>query len=95
MIIDTSLEPAPRTPQTRTFRRSGRLVGFTPDQSRRQNELIRAAWDGLKTKEAVIAFLNSHNDVLGGKPLGMALVSEEGFRVAELALRTQVAKGIS
>jgi hypothetical protein len=57
--------------------------------------LIRAAWDGLKTKEAVIDFLNSHDDVLGGKPLGLALVSEEGFRVAELALRTQVAKGIS
>jgi hypothetical protein len=92
MIIDTSLEPAPRTPQTRTFRRSGPAVRFTPDQSRRQNELIRDAWESLKTKEAVIAFLNTHNEALGGQPLGMALASEEGFRVAERALRTQAAE---
>lgn len=93
MIIDTSLEPAPRVPQTRTFRRSGPLVRFTPDQSRRQNELMRGAWEALKTKEAVIAFLNTHDEALGGEPLRMALASEEGFRVAERALRTRAAAG--
>ena len=95
MILDTSLEPAPRMPQTRTFRRSGPVVRFTRDQARRQNELIRGAWDSLKTKEAVIAFLNSHNDALGGEPLSLALGSEEGLLAAERALRTQVAQGIS
>lgn len=94
MILDTSLEPAARTPQTQTFRRSGPVVRFTRDQSRRQNELLRDAWDSLKTKEAVIAFLNSHNDALGGEPLSLALASEEGLRVAERALKTQVAQGI-
>jgi hypothetical protein len=50
--------------------------------------LIRGAWETLKTKEAVIAFLNTHDEALGGEPLRMALASEEGFRVAERALRT-------
>ena len=95
MIIDTSLEPAPRKPQTRNFRRSGPIVRFTPDQSRRQNELIRGAWESLKTKEAVIAFLNTHNDALGGEPLTLAIASEEGLRFAERALGTQAANARS
>jgi hypothetical protein len=95
MIIDTSLEPAPRKPQTRTFRRSVPIVRFTPDQSRRQNDLIRGAWESLKTKEAVIAFLNTHNDALGGEPLTLALASEEGLRFAEQELGTEAAKARS
>ena len=95
MIIDTSLEPEPRKPQTRNFRRSGPIVRFTPDQSRRQNELMRGAWESLKTKEAVIAFLNTHNDALGGEPLTLALASEEGLRFAERALGTQAANARS
>ena len=76
MIIDTSLEPAPRVPEKRTFRRPGPLIRFTPDQSRRQNELIRGAWEALRTKEAVIAFPNTHDEALGGEPLRIALARE-------------------
>ena len=86
MIFDTSFEPEPRTPQSRIFRRSGPIVRFTPDQSRRQNDLIRGAWQRLKSKEAVIAFLNSHNKDLGGETLSLAMESDEGLRCAERLL---------
>ena len=41
MIIDTSLEPKPGPQQTRKFRRYEPAIRFTPDQSRRQNVLLR------------------------------------------------------
>lgn len=88
MIIDTSIEPEPKPVRTRSFRPSAPLVRFAPDQTKRQNDLIRAAWQSLKSKDAVKAFLNTHNDELEGVPLRLALASEHGLKSAqELLLR--------
>jgi hypothetical protein len=73
----------PETRQTRTFRKHQPVVRFTPQQIGRQNELMRSAWQNLATKEAVIAFLNTHSDELGGEPLSLAIASEQGLRSAE------------
>ena len=86
MIIDTSLDPEPRSLQTRTFRKSSPIVRFTADQSRRQNDLLRGAWRSFKSKDAVIAFLNTHNEDLGGEPLTLALASDDGPSSAERLL---------
>ena len=86
MIVDTSLEPQPRPRQTRAFRTYHPINPFTPDQSKRQNDLLRSAWQSLQTKEAVIAFLNTHDADLGGEPLTLALASEDGLRSAERLL---------
>ena len=85
MIIDTSLDPKPK-PQTRKFRKYEPTVRFTPDQSRRQNVLLRGVWDSFKSKEAAIAFLNTYDAGLGGEPLVIALASDDGLRSAELLL---------
>jgi hypothetical protein len=86
MIIDTSLDPKPSPQQTRKFRRYEPAVRFTPDQSRRQNALLRGAWDSFKSKDAVIAFLNTYNADLGGEPLAIALASDDGLQSAEQLL---------
>ena len=86
MIIDTSLDPKPSPQQTRKFRRYEPAVRFTPDQSRRQNALLRGAWDSFKSKDAVIAFLNTYNADLGGEPLAVALASDDGLQSAEQLL---------
>ena len=85
MIIDTSLDPKPK-PQTRQFRKYAPTVRFTPDQSRRQNVLLRGVWDNFKSKDAAIAFLNTYDAGLGGEPLAIALASDDGLRSAEQLL---------
>lgn len=85
MIIDTSLDLKPK-PQTRKFRKYEPPVRFTPDQSRRQNALLRRVWDSLKSKDAAIAFLNTYDAGLGGEPLAVALASDDGLRSAEQLL---------
>ena len=85
MIIDTSAEQAPSPPRTSKFRRY-EVIRFTPDQSRRQNDLLRFAWQSLKVKDAVIAFLNTYNDDLRGEPLSLAIASDDGLMRAEKLL---------
>ena len=85
MIIDTSLDPNPK-PHTRKFRNYEPTVRFTPDQSRRQNVLLRGVWDSFKSKDEAIAFLNTYDAGLGGEPLAVALASDDGLRSAEQLL---------
>jgi hypothetical protein len=87
MILDTSREPKPRSMQTRTFRKYQQTVRITPDESKRQSDLLRCTWDNLGSKTAVIAFLNTHNDALGGQPLSVALRSEAGLMSARRLLQ--------
>jgi hypothetical protein len=82
----TNAERKSEQSPTRTFRRSQPIIRFSPQQVSRQNDLIRCAWRNLATKEAVIAFLNTHCDELGGEPLSMAIASEQGLLDAEQML---------
>jgi len=86
MSDDKKSETPPETRQTRMFRKSQPIIRFTPQQVSRQNDLIRCAWRNLATKDAVIAFLNTHSDELGGEPLSLAIASEQGLRNAEQML---------
>lgn len=86
MSVETPLDPVSETRQTRTFRKAQPLVRFTPQQVNRQNALMRCAWENLPSKEAVIAFLNTHSKELGGEPLTLAIASEEGLRSVERLL---------
>jgi hypothetical protein len=69
--------------KTRSFRKYVPSVRFTALQAQRQNELIRSAWKSLASKEAVIAFLNTKNEKIGGQPLMLALESADGLRTAQ------------
>lgn len=67
------------------MRRNNRNSRLTPSASRRQGETTRMAIKLLGT-EAAIEFMNAHHDGLGGRPIDLAVASEEGRSRVELAL---------
>lgn len=73
----------PATPWTKRFRRKAPTTLPTSDQLRRQDAVLRSAWRNLAASDQVITFLNSHNELLGGNPLYLALESDEGLRRVE------------
>lgn len=57
----------------------------TPDQSRRQAEIVQIAWRHFGDATPMIAFLNSHHKQLEARPLTLAIGSDEGLaRVVQL-----------
>lgn len=66
-------------PWTKRFRKSAPSSRPAPEQLRRQNSVLQCAWRSLGTASPVIAFLNTHNEELGGRPLHLALESDEGL----------------
>lgn len=70
---------APVRPHTQRFRRASNAVNLTADQRRRQATAMQHAWIALGSREAVMAFFNELSDVLGGRPLDLAVDSDEGL----------------
>ena len=70
-----------------TFRKRRNAPLPTPDQSRRQSELVQAAWRHFREAAPMIAFLNSRHDALEGQPLHLAIESDEGLARVERLLR--------
>jgi hypothetical protein len=78
---------------TKSFRKSTPSTRPTPEQLRRQDSVLQCAWRSLGASGPVIAFLNTHNERLGGQPLHLALGSDEGLLrveglLAEIVLET-------
>jgi hypothetical protein len=46
----------------------------------RQAQIAGQAWSVFKDRDAVMAFLNTHRDDLGGRPLDIAIASDDGLR---------------
>ncbi len=80
------LDPKPRLRQSMNFRKRSNRTPPTPDQSRRQSEIIQSAWRHFREAAPMIAFLNSRHDGLEGQPLHLAVESDEGFQRVERLL---------
>lgn len=66
-----------------------RYAGEKPldtDETRRRGLAVRLASLSHPTSEAAVAFLNTHNDELGGRPLDIATASDDGLAAVEAAL---------
>lgn len=88
MLADvSSTEPVTAKPATKRFRRPFNAVRPSADQMRRQGRVTQVAWAELGGRDAVMAFLNAHHDGLGGRPLDLAIASDEGLVAVETALR--------
>lgn len=72
--------------KTRSFRKRALVIRHSPEQLRRQNDVLRCAWQNLSEPGPVVAFLNTHNESLGGQPLHLALHSDEGLSRVETLL---------
>jgi hypothetical protein len=68
------------------FRNRLKSPRLAPDAAARQGRASRIAFETLRQPEAVIAFLNTHDEGLGGRPLDLAVASVEGLQKVEQAL---------
>jgi len=57
-----------------------------PDQAARQGRVSRLAFETLRQPAAVIAFLNTHDEALGGRPIDLAVASQDGLLSVERIL---------
>lgn len=91
---DASEAVTAKKPVRRAFRRSYGSIPFARDSAERQSKAALLAWKVLGGREPATAFLNIHNDELGGRPIDLAIASAEGLAAVERALahRLEAAK---
>ena len=73
-------------PRTMAFRKYSTSPRPTPEQSRRQNDVVRSAWRHFGEPGPVIAFLNTRHEGLDGQPLHLAIESDAGLERVETLL---------
>ncbi|HYD13019.1 MAG TPA: antitoxin Xre/MbcA/ParS toxin-binding domain-containing protein [Allosphingosinicella sp.] len=69
-----------------TFRRKRSEPVLSRDESVRQGRAVRVAQDALGDVEAVRAFLNCHHNGLDGRPIDLAVESDDGLARVEAAI---------
>ena len=70
----------------RAFQKRATTPRLAPDQAERQGRVSRLAFERLRQPATVIAFLNTHDNRLGGRPIDLAIASPEGLLSVEHAL---------
>jgi hypothetical protein len=68
------------------FRKARSGPVLSRDEGARQGRAVRAAQAALGSVEAVRAFLNSHHQDLAGRPIDLAVASEDGLARVEAAI---------
>lgn len=86
--------PAEAKPARRSgFQPRRTMKKMEPAAAERQGRITLLAWKRLGSERA-IAFLNAHDDALGGRPLDLAVASEEGLGAVERAIDARVAAAV-
>lgn len=82
-------EPATNKADEKTspFRRRRYVQAQTPDQSRRQSNLVQSAWRHFGEAAPMIAFLNTRHEALEALPLSLALESDAGLERVQRLLQ--------
>ena len=71
------------------FRKANKGPILSREESVRQGRAVRSAQAALGSVEAVRAFLNSHDETLSGRPIDLAVASEDGLIAVEAAIARQ------
>jgi uncharacterized protein (DUF2384 family) len=82
--------PAPGRPRFRGSRSAQQRL--TPDEAVRQGTAARLAWSAFQDRDRVVAFLNSHDEALGGRPIDLAIASDAGLAVVTDAINISAAQ---
>lgn len=82
---DTAAAPAAEKsefdkPQTKRFRKRFDSVRLSPEAAARQGKVATAAFLAFKDRDAMVAFLNTHHDTLGGRPIDLAVADDAGLK---------------
>jgi len=75
-------------PKPKPFRNKYTTLRLSTDAVERQSRITLLAWN-LLGADSAIAFLNSYNDALGGRPLDLAVASADGYEAVERAISTR------
>jgi uncharacterized protein (DUF2384 family) len=70
-----------------SLRKSRKNQNQPAEKSRRQADVVQAAWRHFGEPGPVIAFLNTRHAGLEGQPLQLAIESDEGLERVETLLR--------
>lgn len=89
-IADPAETPAAKSPRQGPFRRKFTAVRLAPESAERQSRVALLAWNTLGGEQAM-AFLNAHDDALGGRPLDLAVASADGCEAVERAIAARAA----
>lgn len=79
--------PAAPKPQAQRFRKRYDTARLAPDAAERQGKAATLAWEVFRDREPMLAFLNTHDDALGGRPIDLVVESAAGFDRVVAALR--------
>lgn len=83
MAQDNQIAATDEKPKSKPFRRKFTAVRADPLTVDRQGRASRLAFQRLGGRDAALAFLNAHDDGLGGRPLDVAGASPEGLAAVE------------
>ncbi|MES2989702.1 MAG: antitoxin Xre/MbcA/ParS toxin-binding domain-containing protein [Pseudomonadota bacterium] len=84
-VVETP-EAGDKKPEFKRFRKRFDTVRLSPEAAARQGKAATAAFLALKDRDAMKDFLNTHDDALGGRPIDLAVESDEGLKAVEAAL---------
>ena len=88
-----SPETSAAKPEIKRFRRRFDTVRLSPDAAARQGKAATLAWQVLGDRDAVLAFLNTHDEALGGRPIDLAVESASGLEAVAKLLESRGASG--
>ncbi|WP_404334319.1 hypothetical protein AB2M62_12930 [Sphingomonas sp. MMS12-HWE2-04] len=81
---------APAPAKMQKFRRKFTTVRLSDESAARQSKVTLLAWNTMGG-EAAMAFLNAHQESLGGRPLDLAVASADGCAAVEQAIAAHAA----
>jgi len=68
------------------FRKRSAVARPTPEESRRQGDIVQSAWHHFGAPGPAIAFLNTRHEALEGQPLHIAIESDAGLERVQALL---------
>ena len=78
--------------QTRMFRKRSDKPRLSPEQMKRQSDVLQSAWRHFGEPGPIIAFLNTRHAALDAQPLHLAVESAEGLMRVERLLEEMTLK---
>lgn len=76
-VADTAPAPPPAKPKFRRF--TPNAPRLSQAEAARQGAVAARAWSAFRDRDRVVAFLNSADATLGGRPLDLAIASDAGL----------------
>lgn len=70
----------------KNFRNKFNAPRLSAEEAERQGIAAKTAWAAFPEPGAAVAFLNSHDEALGGRPIDLAIASPSGLQAVEEAI---------